>query len=117
MQRSGELGARLELLFPPSQNILPWIHLANPKLFLWEREKQLGLVSPHFQRASAVLVDALSRLCTVAVILSTGYDLELKNVNKNLELVPILQCNKVVMLPCLFLFSRQEVIAAQMIFY
>lgn len=72
---------------------------------------------PHFQRASAVLVDALSRHCTVLVIQGTGYDLELKNASNNLELVIILQCNEVVMLPYLFLFSREEVIAAQMTFY
>lgn len=72
---------------------------------------------PHFQRASVALVDAPSRHCAVLVIQGTGYDLELKNASKNLELILILQCNKVVMLPYLFLFSRQEVIAAKMTFY
>lgn len=72
---------------------------------------------PRFQRASVVLVDALSGHCRVLVIQGTGYDLELKNASKNLESVLILQCNKVVMLPFLFLFSGQEGIATQMTFY
>lgn len=71
----------------------------------------------HFQRANAVLVDALSGHCRVLVTQGTGYDLEPKNASKNLELVLILQCNKVVMLPYPFLFSRQEGILTQMTFH